>query len=87
MGFSVGTAAYASGARETVSAGECCGRVQRAGSGAVQRQRRDYVSWRGNSAWATGSRLFTGNLTVNATRFSLPIISGETSNNRTSGPE
>ena len=28
---------YSSGARETVSASECCGRVQRAGSGAVQR--------------------------------------------------
>src|SRR5260370_1354804 len=41
--------AYASGARETVSAGECCGRVQCAGSGAVQRQRRDYVPRRGNS--------------------------------------
>ncbi len=40
--------ADAGGAGEAVPAGECCGRVQRAGSGVVQRQCRDYVARRRN---------------------------------------
>src|SRR5580693_3872242 len=41
------SSADAYSAREAVPAGECCGRVQRTGSGGVQRQRRHYVArWR-----------------------------------------
>ena len=41
--------AYARGAREAVPASECRGRIQRAGSGTVPRQRGDYVARRGDS--------------------------------------